>query len=331
MPLKLCEPGTRGTPYYTVRGTYLGVYVERSCRTTEKKIALRYLAKIKADIESGQLAPKGALTFAGAAMAYLDAGGESRFLAPLNDYFGDTPVSVIDQAALDTAAAAIYPSGTAATRNRQVYTPFIAIMTHNHVNQAYHRPKGAQGEQRTQYLEPVEAFRLLDAAAGIDKEASIVLTLALYTGMRLGEILGMKCRDVALGEGRAFVGKTKNGDPRAVHLPPVAVEALKAHPKGLEGRERVFRWQSTRKTLYAKARQAYARAKVDYHGEPFHILRHSFASWMRRYADADSRDLLDTGAWRGAASVDRYTHTIITDAAKLADNLPTRGKIGENG
>ena len=263
-------------------------------------------------------------------MAFLDAGGEGRFLAPLNRHFGDTPVSVISQADLDAAALALYPNGTPSTRNRQVYAPFIAIMRHNHVQQSYHRPKGAAGNKFTHYLEPEDAFALLDQAWKIDAEIAIVLTLALYTGMRLGEVMGLKCVNVNLSESRAFLGKTKNGDPRTVHLPRAAIAALEKHPKGLTGRDAVFRrWQSTRKTFYPKVHLAYHRAGVDHHGEPVHILRHTFASWMRRYADADSRDLLDTGAWRGAASVARYTHTVITEAAKLADLLPTRRNGGD--
>ena len=208
MPLELFPPGSRSKASYAIRGTYLGVYVERSCRTTEKKTAQRVLAKIKADIESGQLAPKGALTFAGAAMAYLDAGGEDRFLAPLNEHFGDTPVTVIDQAALDAAAAALYPKATSGTRNRQVYTPFIAIMAHNGVATKFRRPRGAQGEKRAFYLDPNEAFSVIGKASKIDPELGAFLTLALYTGMRLGEILGLRRDGVSLDEGRAFVGKT---------------------------------------------------------------------------------------------------------------------------
>ena len=323
MPLKLYPPGKRSQASYSIRGTYLGTYVERSCKTTEKKIAAGILAKIKADIESGHIAPKGALTFAGAAIAYLDAGGEGRFLAPLNDHFGDMPVSVIDQAALDAAAAALYPDASPATRNRQVYTPMIAIMAHNHVATKFNRPRGAQGNKRAHYLAPKEAFAVIGAAHAVDPELGAFLTVALYTGMRLGELLGLRRDCVSLDESRAFVGKTKNGDPRAAHLPPVAVEALRAVWKAGEGRARVFRWHKGG-AFYARLYAAFEAACVDAHGEPVHIWRHTFASWMRRYADADSRDLLDTGAWRGAASVERYTHTVITEAAKLADLLPTR-------
>ncbi|HVB88756.1 MAG TPA: hypothetical protein VND97_01010 [Beijerinckiaceae bacterium] len=75
----------------------------------------------------------------------------------------------------------------------------------------------------------------------------------------------------------------------------------------------------------------YRRAKVDPRGAPIHILRHTYATWMRRYAGADERDLLDTGAWRDRGSVARYTHTQVSEAARLADKSPIRASDVRNG
>ena len=46
MPLKLVPPRPSKTPYYSVRGTYLGRYVDRSTKTGRKSIALKILARI---------------------------------------------------------------------------------------------------------------------------------------------------------------------------------------------------------------------------------------------------------------------------------------------
>jgi integrase len=61
-----------------------------------------------------------------------------------------------------------------------------------------------------------------------------------YTGLRLSEALNLNWVNVRLQEGFAFVPDTKNGEPRGVFLPPVAVTAmrnLKPHSTG-----RVFRF-----------------------------------------------------------------------------------------
>ncbi len=156
------------------------------------------------------------------------------------------------------------------------------------------------------------------------------MTFCLYTGCRASEALRLlKCENVMLQDRTAYlVDPTKNGDPRAVHLPPELVAALANHPRGLNRDGNVFRWTravpESNKEFYALLKEIYAKAGVDPKGAPIHILRHTYATWMRRYANANERDLTDTGAWRDRDSVVRYTHTVVSEASKLADLLPTR-------
>lgn len=51
MPLKLEDPRAGKTPYYSVRGTYLGVYVDKSLGTDKRPIALRLVAELEGKIE----------------------------------------------------------------------------------------------------------------------------------------------------------------------------------------------------------------------------------------------------------------------------------------
>jgi integrase len=330
MPLKLIAPKAGRNPNFRVRGTHMGCYVDRTCGTAIKAVAQKVLASIKAEIEAGRLAQKGDPTFSSAAMAYISAGGERRFIAPLNDYFGATLLKNIDQITLDRAAKEIYPDATPATRNRQVYTPILAILGHAGIATKFKRPKGAQGTARVAFLEPEQAWRVLDVAEATDTEMAALITFCLYTGCRASEALKLQCADVTLAERTAFVGKTKNGDPRAVHLPHPAVVALANHPRGLDRAGKVFHWDKadpkSSMAFYGLLKEIYAKAGVDPKGAPVHILRHTYATWMRRYANADERDLTDTGAWRDRDSVQRYTHTHVSEASKLADQMPTRAK-----
>lgn len=331
MPLKLVPPKAGRSTFWRVRGTYLGVYVYRSTQTGDRKVAGRLLACWKEEIERGAYARPGDPTFASAATSYMQAGGEKRFLAPVIKHFGLKLLADVDQAAVDEAATTIYPESTPATRNRQVYTPVLAVLAHAGVMIRLKRPKGAQGAARTAFLDPAEAHRLRRAARARDPELGAFITLCLYTGLRLSEALGLRCDDLNLSERRAFCGCTKNGDPRTVHLPPVVVAALADHPRGLDrAGERVFAWTKGR-PFHTLVMTVYRRAKVDARGAPIHILRHTYATWMRRYAGADERDLLDTGAWRDRGSVARYTHTQVSEAARLADKLPTRASDVRNG
>ena len=63
------------------------------------------------------------MTFANAALTFLKEGGSRRFVAPVLDHFGTTPLRLIGQEAIDNAASNLYPEASNATRNRQVYTP----------------------------------------------------------------------------------------------------------------------------------------------------------------------------------------------------------------
>lgn len=333
MPLKLVSPREGKSPNYTIRGTYLGIYVERTSGTPERATARKELNRIKADIESGSFKPRKGLTFAAAALAYIRAGGDSRFIGPLNDHFGDTPADDIRQAEIDEAADKLYPDETGATRNRQVYTPISAILKHNGFEFALKRPKGAQGEERVDWLWPEQAERLLDAAAEVDPEFAAFVTVLLYCGPRLSEALRIKVDDVRISESFAFIGKTKNGHPRPVHLPPIVVAAFANHPEGLErpADEPVFRFRKNGH-LYKLWRTARAAAAIP-ERTTFHTLRHTWATWMRRYGKLDTKGLVATGAWADEKSASRYGHVIVSEEATRSDLLPTpiRGKSVEKG
>jgi hypothetical protein len=57
MPLTLVPPKAGRTPNYHVRGTYLGVAVNRSAGTSEKRLAAKIKRRIEDEIERGAYAP----------------------------------------------------------------------------------------------------------------------------------------------------------------------------------------------------------------------------------------------------------------------------------
>jgi integrase len=322
MPLKLIPPRIGKSPNWTIRGAYLGTGVDRTSGTTVKADARRVLDKIKTEIERGAFAVKGEPTFADAALSYVKATRQRRFILPLEAHFGSRALKGIDGKAIDEAAVAIYPNGSPATRNRQVHTVVSAILRHAGVSIDIKRPKGGQGAVRLHWLWPEQFEALTASAEALDIELKALVTLLVATGLRIGEALAIKTDDVRLAESFIFVGMTKNGEPRPVHLPPAAVEAL-GWLKPREGR--IFRWTKSG-LLYVLIKRAFFDAGLDDGGQPFHILRHTYGSWMRRYANMDERGLTDTGAWKDAKSARRYTHTIVSESARKADLLPIRGK-----
>lgn len=329
MPLKLIDPRPGKTPNYAIRGTYHGIYVDRTAGTPDRKKAAKLLNKIKDDIERGVHTPKGAITFAKAALSYLRSGGEATFMHRIVEHFGMLPLMDIDQAAIDEAAAQLYPKASAATKNRQVYTPVSAILKHAKVEYPIRRPKGAQGQIKAEWMQPEQAERLLMAAEEKDAEFRVFLALLLYTGLRLSEALNLMCAYVDLKEATIFIPKTKNNDPRAVHIPPPLIAELANHPRGLaRPRETLCRFRKNGH-LYTMMKEAKTKAGLP--NVTFHTFRHTWATWMRRYAKLDTKGLVGTGAWRDEKSAARYQHVIVTEEAQRADLLPVvkSGKRGK--
>lgn len=322
MPLKLYPPRLPKHPNWRIRGTYLGKRVDRSSGTSEKKTAARILAKLKSDIERGAYAAPGAKTFAGAAAAYMKAGGENRFMEPILKHFGERPLADIDQAAIDEAAEKLYPEASQQTRNRQVYSPISAVLKRAGVEAKLKRPKGWRGEPRVHWLRPEQLFALFDgaeAAAGARFRAFLIYLT--YTGSRLSEACRLTADDVHLQEAFAYSGKTKNGQPRPVHLPPIVVSALAN--LDMKTGKKVFGLTKCGR-LYSMLAEAEKLSGVTIPaGIAFHVFRHSYGALMRRVAGLDTSGLVGTGAWKSRESAAVYEHVDVSEAAQKSDLLPT--------
>ena len=332
MPLKLVPPRAGKTPFWSIRGAYLGHHVNRSTGSREKTLAAKLLAKLKHDIESGVLSGTKAVGFAAAAAAYMKAGGDRKYLAPLIQHFLHMPIADIDQVMIDNAATEIYPEASAATLNRQVYTPISAVLKRAGIERQIKRPKGWRGRKLTHWLTPEQAFRIFEATARIDApEATrvkfrIYLRMLCYTAMRLSEPLKLAKADVNLEAATASLRDMKNGRHRLVYLPPVVVEDLRQLPGGLDRPGRLFsfhasgRLRDLLKMTLAEANVALPRRVA------FHVFCHTWATWMRQHGD--TFDLVRTDRWSDPESADRYAHVVVSEQARRADLLPGAKKAG---
>jgi integrase len=368
MPLKLRAPRQGKTPNWSIRGTYLGVYVETTAGTADKKRAAKKLRGIRKSIERGDFAnPVEAVaaptppTFADAALAYLRAGGDGKYIGAIIEQTGgyglrDRPLSDIDQIAIDNAAAALYPDAPASTKNRQFYTPVSAVLKRAGIERTVHRPPGWRGSKATSWLEPEQAFALVEQCYLIDVEFGLFCETLLYTGMRLSDPIKARLRDLKLGQALLYVPDTKNGEPRPVHLTPALVEAFLAQPprlarprrgegepsarlpNGAAGRsrssagvpflerhadEKLFRFHIGGR-LRGMLQLAMRRAGLSFPRRQggFHLFCHTYGTWMTRYGNLDTYGLVRTRRWKDPQSADRYNHTIASPEARRADLMP---------
>jgi integrase len=92
------------------------------------------------------------------------------------------------------------------------------------------KPKEARG--RVRFLDDEERGRLLKACKDSKNDwLYLCVTLALSTGMRQGELMGLKWQDVNLKDGFVILHETKNGERRRVPLSGLALELLREHAK----------------------------------------------------------------------------------------------------
>ena len=356
MPLWLREPRPGKTPYYELRGQYLGVTVERSTKTDRKDLAEKFKRKVERCIEDHGCYPepkakidKDGKPFIKAANEYMKDKGKTRYVAPLIEHFGETALADIDQDAIDDAALALYPNVTPATRARQCYAVISAIMHHALGKKkcpVIHRPEGSKGREKTDWLKPEDAFAIIEAAEAFDPEFALYLRLLLFTGFRKSEGKNLLAEDVRPEEREAWLRTSKNGDPRMVRLKQVLIGPLFEHLNANK-RDMLFRW--SRGDGGGAFKHKLMRAKLAACGLPcpksrpvgwkvpphrlsfvgFHTFRHTFATWMRKYGGADLQGLQATGNWRDLSSVQRYTHAEPDAEWDRVESLPTTGETGK--
>jgi integrase len=126
---------------------------------------------------------------------------------------------------------------------------------------------------RVRWLEPHEETSLLEACGkSKNKELRSVVAIALESGLRRAELLGLTWDRVDLSRGVLRLELTKSGKRREVPMRHVVYNTLTALPGAREGR--VFKTRSIR-TAFENA--AEAAGLDDFH---FHDTRHHFASWF---------------------------------------------------
>lgn len=126
---------------------------------------------------------------------------------------------------------------------------------------------------RIRWLEPDEEARLLDACrASRARHLAAVVTVALETGLRKGELLALTWDRVDQSRGVVRLEVTKSGRRREVPMRQVVYAILAALPGPRQGRV----WPS--RAIRSAFETAVEMAQLDnFH---FHDCRHHFASWF---------------------------------------------------
>jgi integrase len=150
-------------------------------------------------------------------------------LTKIEDHWRDTPVNDISAGAIRAAAQKLYPDVSAATRNRQVITPTIAVINHAADLEWCSPIKGKKFKEGTPKLkEPVDlewvtAFADQATEDGMPHLATLCVFM-FGTGARVGECTESIWADIDFMENTATINQGKTDSIRVSHLPqPVIV------------------------------------------------------------------------------------------------------------
>src|SRR5437899_5742239 len=175
-----------------------------------------------------------------------------------------------------------------------------------------------ENNARTRYLSVGECHRLIDSCMAPHIRA--IVTVALHTGMRLGENLNLRWQDLDFSSGFILVQDSKNGQARQVPMDSMISTLLRSWPR-LSGL--VFTSVLTGGRI-VDVRTGFLNAckragLTDLH---FHDLRHTFASQFVM-AGGDLYILKEILGHKSITMSQRYAHLSPTYKIKAIDRMNT--------
>ena len=184
------------------------------------------------------------------------------------------------------------------------------------------KPKESRG--RVRFLSDDERARLLKAC----KESSNaylypVVVLALSTGMRQGEIMGLTWDVVDLNRGRAILHETKNGERRAVAITGHALDLLNALAKVRRiDSNLIFPAKEIRPQKPIDLRTPWEKAmkEAELDDFRFHDLRHSAASYLAMNG-ASLAEIAEVLGHKTLQMVKRYAHMSEGHTARVVASM----------
>ena len=303
-----------------------GRLIRESSGTADYKAATRKLAGCRDAAAKGKRAQRAEVrnvTFADAMKAYLEwakpqrAYGNKFYMGrpdgELVTRFGNIPLRRFNVSMLEAYQQELLAEGkAAATVNRK-----MALLKH-----LFHKASDwgwADDETlrivrkvkmlkepagRLRYLTPEEVRRLLKECKSPQLRA--IVTVALNTGMRRGEILNLKWDSVDLRNGYILVEQSKNGERREIPANAAVREVLSAIVRRLD---MPYVFHDSKGKAMKEVRHSFDRAcrLAGIHDFRFHDLRHSAASFMAM-AGVDLMAIKQVLGHKTIAMTVRYSH-----------------------
>jgi integrase len=165
-----------------------------------------------------------------------------------------------------------------------------------------------------------------------DIQAANILRMALFTGMRRGELFKLKWEDVDFERRVIQIRNPKGGPDQKIPLNNAAREVLASHPRS--GSPHIFfgRDGKQRTEMRAPVNRIRKRAKLPEGFRPFHGLRHVYASMLASSGKVDMYTLQKLLTHKSPQMTQRYAHLrdeTLKRASDLAGSLVAEAVKGK--
>ncbi|HOM03541.1 MAG TPA: site-specific integrase [Acetivibrio sp.] len=173
----------------------------------------------------------------------------------------------------------------------------------------------------TEQLSPEQLKKLLKVITeSTDIQASHIMLLALYTGMRKSEILRLKWNDIDFEQGFIYIRKPKGGKSQIVPLNAPASELLNNHPKLSDEYIFVNNKGMPFTEIRKRINKIRERAELPVGFRPLHGLRHVYASMLASSGKVDMYTLQKLLTHKSPVMTQRYAH-LRDETLRQASNL----------
>lgn len=310
MSIKLYAPGTRkGNKFWVARISVAGLRREISTDQTDEGRALKFAQAAEREFGEGRSTSKSISALIDSYIAVRrPSKADEAFLLKLRKHFGKR--KSVNQADVEEAARMLYPKRSAATWNRQVFTPLLAVLNHYDVPVKLKRPKMKPVQHRA--VSRAVRDTLINSATG---DLKTLLTIMFYTGARISEAVSLTWDRVDLHAKKLKLTVTKTDQHGWRVMPEKLFLELANRPE--ESRVgKVLGWAT--RSGHRKALAKLCKATGIFFTP--HMARHTFATLLVD-ENASLIDVKDAGGWKSLKSVERYVADNVERVRRAVDKL----------
>ena len=142
--------------------------------------------------------------------------------------------------------------------------------------------------EKTEDLTPGQLNKLLEAIEGsTNLQAANMMKIALYTGMRRGELFKLRWRDISFERGFISLKDPKGGPDQKIPLNDAAKNVLESHPRSRSQFVFPGRGGRQRKDIKHQVNKIKEDADLPVDFRALHGLRHVYASMLASSGEVD--------------------------------------------